>query len=295
MLHILQTGRILGERAVGHYRLRIPIDIRPDSGSLRITQLTGELRLYDSDGFKPTLAPISLLHGTQLPFDVQSKGAEVSLVAELDPFRLEAIETVRAGGSVDFVVSLHINCVVDGEPVPYWGSISPVGVSQSEWIDILSQAGYRNIMLLELPTAEYGSSPDLNQCLNELRNAQNALFRGQFRDAVGACRLLMETIAYGVGDKPNDWDPVRALVSKAPISMEKAQRIAAIRLAVQHLAAAAVHQQPDSRNFHWSREDATCILAISAAVMQLSLQSSPSTPIPNINSPASTSPPQPAT
>jgi len=55
-------------------------------------------------------------------------------------------------------------------------------------------------MLLEIPILDEKVSPRFPEAAEHLRTAQTHLLRGNFRDSVGACRDVMESLSKALSD-----------------------------------------------------------------------------------------------
>jgi len=62
---------------------------------------------------------------------------------------------------------------------------------------------YRKVMLLELPVPDAHLSPELAAAATSLGQAQQAMARGDYREAVGLCRDVLEEIMRALKDDDN--------------------------------------------------------------------------------------------
>lgn len=62
--------------------------------------------------------------------------------------------------------------LIDGSPVPFWGVQFEHEVTQSDWITILEQIGYRRILLLEFDMPGPQGSSTYAQALDYFERAQ---------------------------------------------------------------------------------------------------------------------------
>lgn len=111
------VSRVGGDRGVGFFRLTMTIDfvIEPwaapgeQDGSLQLTELAAEARIGGrSVGWFTLMSPGHLPIRT---YPARSNQQSVPLVCDLDRARVEAIETVRAGGSLTLDISLRYSAL----------------------------------------------------------------------------------------------------------------------------------------------------------------------------------------
>lgn len=113
----------------------------------------------------------------------------------ISPHQLATLESFRDGGDLNF--SLHMN----GEASTPHG-FYPIQddlshhIPLSQWIQLLSQAGARNNILLEvsLPIGEL--TDEWAKISRLLRQAQSHFLQGDFRSVVSRCREVTEDLGY---------------------------------------------------------------------------------------------------
>lgn len=128
-----------------------------------------------------------------------------TIVLELDLAgeRLEALERLRAGGSLvfHFDLSLHVHRPERNQPGTkgVWIDVQPgservqLPVNTSDWTEVLRQLRYLDVLLVavDLPI----DAPDeLRETVKLLREAHADLIAGRYNPAVGCCRLAMESV-----------------------------------------------------------------------------------------------------
>lgn len=189
---------------------------------------------------------------------------------ELDAMRLAAIEDIRLGGDLNF--TLHICGIArnasDGRlhtmtaPLQYLAN-------QSTWIKVLDEMGYRQTMLLEIPILDAKVSPRFPEAAEHLRTAQTHFLRGHFRDSVGACRDVMESLSKALSDDKYQPDEAVKSYFKSTRSMGKKERVRLIRRAVTVLTHPARHADKDSSSIDWSPMDARAVIVMTVTLLQL--------------------------
>jgi len=80
-------------------------------------------------------------------------------------------------------------------------SIITSGISQSDWLELLGQAGYRRIMLLELEAPDILAHPELAEAIDYFVQAQDQYVRGEWRLTVESLRQCLASL---VGKKADD-------------------------------------------------------------------------------------------
>src|SRR5262249_32948742 len=126
-----------------------------------------------------------------------------TLELELDNRRLEAVEAVRRGGSVNLLLTLHAGIGQAGDFRVVSDSLSRRMI-QGEWVDLMAQLGYRRTLLLEIPIPDSATSPGMAKVVTRLEEAHSAFLDGRWRDTVGASRDVMEALSRGLGQGKQD-------------------------------------------------------------------------------------------
>ncbi|MBJ7604586.1 MAG: hypothetical protein JF888_15630 [Candidatus Dormibacteraeota bacterium] len=185
----------------------------------------------------------------------------VTMTFDLDRRRLEAIEDIRNGG--DFQLNLFIYSTLEDTS----GNLNQqqlqasTTVNQGVWVRVLEQLGFSRTLLLELEVPSSAGDPGLAAAVVQLQKAQNALIQGEYRDAVGACRDVLEEVSKAVGD-----DRVQ-LGGKPVRELDKAERLVQLRQALKNVTHPARHRDEVAANIDWVRRDAISIVTMTAAVI----------------------------
>lgn len=116
--------------------------------------------------------------------------------------QVQVIEEHRTG-PVMLSFDFSGNWLIDGSPVPFWNAQFDHEVTQSDWITILGQMGYRPILLLEFDMpGPQGSSTD-TQALEHFKRAQKRYLEQDWRLTVESLRQCLAAL---VGKKAEDED-----------------------------------------------------------------------------------------
>jgi hypothetical protein len=87
------------------------------------------------------------------------------------------------------------------------------------------------------------------------------MLRGEYREAVGQCRDVLESISRGLRDK--DQQP-----TKPQQEWTKAERLQRVRSAMRLFTHPARHVDEVTATFEWSRIDAASTITMCAALLQ---------------------------
>ncbi|MGH7722094.1 MAG: hypothetical protein ACRENL_04560 [Candidatus Dormibacteria bacterium] len=221
-----------------------------------LTDLTADLRLGSGLVGSATASPQNL---PVAPVD-WTQDRSVQLRMELDRLRLEAIESARGGKDMQLALMFWVQ-LTDPSGTVHWQqeNVSHL-LTQSAWVQILEQLGYRKTMLLEVPVAPRQTSPELAAAATDLERAQRALERGDYRDAVGHCRDVMENISLALKDNDN-------IGFTDMKTMDKADRLRLLRRAFRTFTHPARHRDEVTVAIEWNRIDAVCAVSIAAALL----------------------------
>jgi hypothetical protein len=207
--------------------------------------------------------------GFLVPPDRRPANILKEMATETDPQRLEALEELRRGGGVNFMLDLDPVVIIETRPLQLPRTQLRMAVSQSDWLVVLSQLGHSRKMLFEVPIPGSGSQRELHAARNFLAQAELAFQRGEYRDSVARCRDVLETLSKVYGDRAEvdaeDFSNLRA--------KDKEARFRLVRRALQKLADLAHHADESPTPTEWNRADASAVLAMVAAVF-IALQES---------------------
>ncbi len=264
-----------GERGLGFYRLMAQIDVTTHSKQpgeeVTVTNIGGDLWVRGNSNQEHFLGYLRR-QGAESPIRTYQhtyKG-NVHLEIELDARRIEAIERIRLGGDLFFRMNLYGAAYGGREK-----SSQPVHATlqyranQGTWIEILGQMGYRQTMLLEIPVPSDEVSLQLPEAAEHLQTAQTHMLQGHFRDAVGACRDVMESLSVALNDERDQ--PPETIKSwfEGTRAMGKEERLRIVRRSLKILTHAARHADEVSTSIEWGPTDARVAIIMAAALLQL--------------------------
>jgi hypothetical protein len=262
-------GALTGEAGLGFYRLQLQVKLQIhgiDGDPGRAAELR-DLRV-DVSMAAPNQQRLGRLTPEPrfLPLRNYDRASsfEGSLAMDLDVARLEALEAVRNGGDLMLELSWH-SAIADSNGTVHHSTHDEVfEVLQSNWIRVINRLGYAKLMLLEVPLLD-GLGPTFSEAVGHLRNARSAMLRGEYREAVGGCRDVIEALTRALGDKD---EQLAKLVGNTR-DLDKADRQRLLRQALKVLTHPARHADEVAASFEWTRIDAITIIAMTASVMQM--------------------------
>jgi hypothetical protein len=253
--------QVQGRRGLGFYRLTFIVDLNIDSSDAtmgdRLIGLVADIVV----GGQPAGRAVPLPN--QLPILPSNYSLERQLNLELDLNReqIEAIEDLRNGGDLTFNVALHTTL---SDPAGQLRQVTPSAahtVNQSVWLGVLEQMRYSKTLLIEVPVPDAQQSPELAAASMGLVQARQAMSRGDYREAVGVCRDVMDKINSALKDDDNlaEFSNLR--------EKTKADRVRLLRRAVRVFTHPAHHGDDVAGRFEWNRVDAASTISIVAALL----------------------------
>lgn len=190
---------------------------------------------------------------TQMLFDV---GLSVS--------QLEALEAIRNGGDLYFKLHLYGESYGTHDPVPAHDDVQ-VHLNQTEWIRLLKQVGFADIVLFEVPLPAESDDATLRSAVEHLRKARDLFLAGHYDESIAKCRLAIESCATAKGDGQQQGSAVKAYCDNRT-AMSTNDRLLLIRAAVKHYTQLA-HHDLDEGASGFRRSDASLILGMTAGLL----------------------------
>lgn len=295
----LEVKELRGAQGLGFYQLIVHVDVTthpsPSGKEITVTNIRGEAWARGKDGKEHFFGPFRR-KGTDLPIvTYQHMGTNVfELEIDLEPRRIEAIENIRLGEDLAFKLCLYgiANTGREKSSIPMSGTSSssnkrtiiseqyshPVSVNlgyhmnQSAWIKILDQMGYRKTMLLEIPLPNGNAGVQFPEASKYLQEAQTQFLNGHFREAVGLCRDVVESISVSLNDEKDKMPPEIDSWFENSRNMSKEERIRILRRAFKLLTHPARHADKNAISIEWKPEDARTILIMLTALLQISVE-----------------------
>ena len=267
----LEIKQVTGRHCLGFHRLNIIIDFQltehPGKEAPVILNLGGELKVK-IQGTDHIIGKITPSRGGLVlkPFSHSTK-ASCNFELDLDSLRLEAIEELRDSVGVYFIATIWGTAFSKTNGSHQVSQDLYHNINQGTWVEILAQLGYAKYMLLEIPIAEKNTNPELAQATEHLSSAQKAMMNGNYREAVGCCRDVLESLTTALKDSDTKDPEVQQLFANSK-KMDKPARQRVIRKALKVLSNPARHADANAANIEWLRKDATSMITMVATMMQ---------------------------
>jgi hypothetical protein len=256
------VDRIYGVSGLGFFRvtLDVRLQVEPGDPGCRLLSLSADLlaggRLVTRLDASPQSLPVEQY--------ASSSPATVVLQADLDRARVEAVETLRNGGHLELNLNVFA-CLQEPDGNMARQSVQEhYPVNQGVWVEVLQQMEYQKTMLLEVPIPDEQTAPELAHAVDFLGQAQQAMVRGHYRDAVGLCRQVLEEMSNGLGDA--NGVRLQEIFGKTR-DMDKAERLRILREALKVLTHPAHHRDEVTALIEWNRVDAASVITIAAALL----------------------------
>ena len=166
--------------------------------------LGGRVEAQERNGSRPYVG--HLQPATAQPINVGRFGQEASAQVTLDltdhQFRL--IDEKRTNSTVRLFLTFTGHVVLDGQYVAVQEMQSlQCDINQSEWLELIRQAGLKQRIVLELEAPDPLANPELAEALNYYAQAQTRFGEGEWRLCVESIR---QSLAMLVGKKPDEED-----------------------------------------------------------------------------------------
>ena len=201
-----------------------------------LRELAGELRLTENADAFGTLSwagPRRYVRSSSSGFE-----APVKCVCDLDLFRLELFERHRNGTAPKFYVQVWPVLVKGSEFLDADVRSFEVRVPREMWLDFLSRAGGHDYEIIEV---HYGPKEreHFQRALERAREARVKLVAGEYDEAVGLCRKVLEALGHEIGSGDSD-NSLKALLVRAT-DEKRGTEYAGIVSKLKQLAAFAHH------------------------------------------------------
>lgn len=274
----LDLKTLRGEPGLGFYRLIAQVDVtthgRQAGEEVSVTNIRGEVQVHGKDPRDRYLGNLRRLGTDSSLMTYQHTGNNnFQLEIEMDARRVEAIEEIRLGEDLFFTLTVY--GLAYGEREKRSQSVSTTlqyRANQSAWIEILQQMGYRRTMLLEIPLLGDEVSPRFPEAAEHLKTAQTHLLRGHFRDAVGTCRDVIESLSVALSDESAQLPETVKSWFEGTRSMSKEERFRLVRRALKVLTHPARHADEVSASIEWRLTDARAAIVMVATLLQIAAE-----------------------
>lgn len=229
-----------------------------------LADLAGEIRVKSRvTNFQPLARLVPAKPPVMIRFQQHNLNHETNMVAELSPRQIEAIEDMRLGEGLIFSARLAGLARWNSGVQRVEEDNAALHVNQGTWVEVLGELGYQKTLLLEVPVPDASSHPEMSEAVGHLACAQQAMYRGDWREAVGSCRDVLESLSRALGDV----EEVRNATVKSDPKADRTTRLRGVRKALKNLCHPARHADEHAARIEWSRADALSVVSMVAALL----------------------------
>ena len=269
----LSVQHLSGSSGVGTHFLTAQIDVTPTTYSSVAGAISNFRGVVDVAGggrlaeLRPTGRPCLII----VPAAEGRNREEISFAAELDRAKLDALEEIRKAGHI--TLNFHLLAdVKTAEKIDVGEATVSSRVVSAAWTEILEQMGYQETLVIEVPLPTSVREGPIREACQHLRSAQRAFQDGKYREAIGQCRDVLDSLDRARGDAtPEGDDSAKARAGPAPTNqkqMSKDERFDGIGRALKTVSNLARHADDIASRTVWTRTDAHCHLAAVAAILR---------------------------
>jgi hypothetical protein len=209
--------------------------------------LGGRVEVQARGGNRPYVGPLQ--PAAAQPINIGRFGQEAStqLTLDLTDHQIWLIDQNRTGGLVRMFLTFTGHAIIDGQHVAV-GDMQQLqhDINQSDWLDLVRQAGLKKTIMLELEAPDPLAHPELTHALDYYGQAQTRFGEGEWRLCVESIR---QSLAALVGKKAEDEDQesdVKAAINEARKMQERLDynpRRELVRRAAKFMADLGAHPE----------------------------------------------------
>lgn len=273
----IEVTGIFGRVGIGVSQLCLSIGFRaPETALAGVTLRNFQLRINIE--VNPGKIPAFLgFAEPEVPLEITTKsGNDVRrLIFELQltEGQLFALEKLRGGGDVN--LKLRFSALADG-PSGVWAQQDEISfrANVSDWAKVLKELQGPEFMVIGIPLPKCANEHALAEAVGRIRRAHAHLVDGRFDAVVSECRLAIESTGLAVGEQSGIASAAQKLKSNKR-EMTKLEREFSLMDAVRHYTQLAHHVDDRGAAEYYSRDDATMLLAMAAALISSSMARQP--------------------
>ena len=279
---------VVGSRQIADCRLQT-VSLQPMVGgyemifALHLSVSSGEDELPRAtiDGARIAVTPT---HGSPQPLGFARPEQPTNIICKphasterpslhlyLQPTQIAALETLRDKGDLTFDLSLS-GSATDRHGPQYLGGNYPLRVPRSEWLQMLGNAGARNVLLLEVPLSVGRESEDQTKLVSQLLQAEQRFRDGDYHGCINSCRTAIEEIAHHIYGKSGLTAALKPLASSQREDMTKSERLKALYAVLRHYTHQAHHGPSEGGEVSYTRPEAQFVLSLTAAALAHALE-----------------------
>jgi|GEM_PF-2378627 len=274
----IDIDNISGQKGLGIYRFILNIkflwdELTPET-AITLDRMAVNLYARDKSGGTHYLGRLEH-QSHNFPKIINSKSynsENVQFEMELTSSRIEAIEELRQGKNINLEISLEGIAFKQGVDEPRRAHVSIRHcIKQSEWLEVIEQMKYQKTMVIEIPLFEESAIPGAKDINEHLMAAKNHMLHGNYREAVGSCRDVLEKLGDSLGDDKTtliDEMSAKEYFNKSD-KMNKNERLRLVRRSVRFFSQPSRHVDEVSSKYNWNYIDARAMISFTSAIVQI--------------------------
>jgi len=222
--------------------------------------------------------------GTLLPYDLrmlrtyghsQRECVDLSLI--LQPTQVAAIEDIRDGGDLTFILKIRGQAYLNSDEQRAYDDIT-VHTPRSAWIMQLKNSGFMDVLLIEIPFPASELPEHLEAVQHYLEEAQRQYMNAAYTACVASCRTAIEDMGCQTYNTAK-WHEEALKPLKGPSSngggkisdMDKNEREKALLGIIRHYAHLAHHGEGEGGVRNYTQIEARMILQMTSAAISAAL------------------------
>jgi hypothetical protein len=268
-----RLARLYGQRLAGGYGLRLGVEF--DVANWTQDQPFPVVVFLPATVTVTTPATAGVVLGKAFPelpvlFSVNQHSAArrpMSFDIALSPSAMEVIEGARNGEGLSFSIAIQAE-VRRGEATSIAHEQASASFTVSDWLQVLDQCGYGRSMVFEIPLLESATAE--TPATRLLQSARNHFLSGQYAQAVGECRLVLETLTRELGQGQQLIDATNLHKSKKR-DLDLEQRELLLRQTAVDYSHPAHHTDAGLPADLFDRRSAQMLLAVTATLVSAAI------------------------
>lgn len=173
--------------------------------------LSGRVEVHGIGAASGYLAPLHASDRALTPLPL-GRSQVFTMTADIGRQQLQVIEEHRNTNGLMLRVYLSGETFRDGQYETVFGGSMDYQLTQSAWITLLEQVGYRRVLLIELDALNAQMHPELAAAIDYFNQAERRYLEGEWRLTVESLRQCLAAL---IGQKPDEEQDQAAEVGTA--------------------------------------------------------------------------------
>jgi len=278
--------QLTGQPGAGFFRLvaHVNLSVNPGGAKRRVVvvPLGGDLSVQGAGGEQVVGHLTPMGNAPTLDMVGMPETRAVSFCADLDTARLKAIENIRTGCDLIFTARVFGTLVYEYSflQTHNFNAEATETVNQADWAKLRHDMRTGRTILNEIPAPDTTRFPELAQAVSHWEEGWEARFRGQRREAVGACRLSLDALK-GALEAQDSWstqpelEAIMGAIGKNSKALTKESRLQLVHRALMVFCHAALHTDPVCTAMTWEPSDAEFAVAATAVLLGRYIERTP--------------------